>query len=53
MTAQNKWNGKDYLLIEKTDKTVTLKRKEDGYTFTIAKSEYFFSYFEKVVDRLN
>lgn len=47
MTVRNKWNKKDYLLIEKTDKTVTLKRKEDGYTFTIAKSEYYFSYSEK------
>lgn len=53
MTVRNKWNGNDYLLIEETDRTVTLKRKEDGYTFTIAKSEYFFSYLEKVVDRLN
>lgn len=53
MTARNKWNRKDYLLVEKTDKTVTLKRKKDGYTLTIAKSEYFFNYFEKVVDKLN
>ena len=53
MTARNKWNGKDYLLIEKTDKTVTLKRKEDGYTFTIAKSEYFSVILKKVVDKLN
>ena len=52
MLARNKWNNKMYEVLEITDKNVTLQR-EDGSQFTIQKSEYFFSYFEKVVDKLN
>ena len=44
--ARNKWNNKMYKVLEITDKNVTLRR-EDGRQFTIQKSEYFFSYFEK------
>ena len=46
MLVRNKWNGKMYEVMEITDKNVTLRR-EDGSQFTIQKSEYFFSYFEK------
>lgn len=46
MLVRNKWNNKKYLVLEITDKNVTLRR-EDGSQFTIQKSEYFFSYFEK------
>ena len=46
MLARNKWNNKKYLVLEITDKNVTL-RHEDGSQFTIQKPEYFFSYFEK------
>ena len=46
MTVKNKWNNKFYTLVEVTDHSVTLAR-EDGTQFTIAKSEYFFSYSEK------
>ena len=42
----NRWNHKKYLVLEITDKNVTLRR-EDGSQFTIQKSEYFFSYSEK------
>lgn len=52
MLVRNKWNNKMYEVLEITDKNVTLQR-EDGSQFTIQKSEYFFSYLEKVVDRLN
>ena len=46
MLVRNKWNSKKYLVLEITDKNVTLQR-EDGSQFTIQKSEYFFSYAEK------
>lgn len=46
MLVRNKWNNKKYLVLEITDKNVTLQR-EDGSQFTIRKSEYFFSYSEK------
>lgn len=52
MKARNKWNGKTYEVNEITDRTVTLVRDEDGYTFTILKSEYYFSYTEKAVDKV-
>ena len=45
-TVQNKWNKKTYVVLEVTDKTVTLQR-EDGTQFKIQKAEYFFNYFEK------
>ena len=44
--VRNKWNNKMYKVLEITDKNVILRR-EDGRKFTIQKSEYFFSYFEK------
>lgn len=46
MIAKNKWNGKLYKIVNIGEKDVTLQR-EDGSVFTIQKSEYFFSYFEK------
>ena len=46
MLVRNKWNDKKYLVLEITDKNVTLRRG-DGSQFTIQKSEYFFSYSEK------
>lgn len=52
MLVLNKWNHKEYKVLEVTDKTVTLERK-DGTRFTIQKSEYFFNYVEKVVDKVN
>lgn len=45
-TVKNCWNNKWYKVLEETEKTVTLER-EDGSKFTIAKSEYLFSYCEK------
>lgn len=45
MLVRNKWNKKDYTLVEVKEKTVVLKRA-DGSTFEIQKSEYFFSYSE-------
>lgn len=44
MKAINKWNKRTYVVLEVTDKTVTLQR-EDGTSFTIQKTEYVFSYF--------
>ena len=52
MLVRNKWNGKTYKVLETTDKIVKLQR-EDGTQFTIQKSEYFFNYFEKSVDKVN
>lgn len=46
MLVRNKWNGRTYKVIDTIDNMVTLER-EDGSQFTIQKSEYFFSYFEK------
>ena len=40
MLVRNKWNNKKYLVLEITDKTVTLQR-EYRSQFTIQKSEYF------------
>lgn len=52
MTAKNKWNNSEYTVIEKTEKNVTLQRK-DGTRFTISKKEYFSNYIEKYVDNIN
>ena len=46
MFVLNKWNGKQYKVIEIADKEVSLER-EDGSKFIIAKSEYFLSYYER------
>lgn len=43
MLVRNKWNGHDYKIIEDKGKEITLQR-EDGTQFTIAKSEFYFSY---------
>lgn len=45
MLVRNKWNKKNYTLVEVKEKTIVLKR-EDGSTFEIQKSEYLFSYSE-------
>lgn len=52
MLVRNKWNKREYTLIAVKDNTVVLQRT-DGSQFEIAKSEYFFSYSEKVLDKLN
>lgn len=44
MTVQNKWNGNFYEVVDDSRNEVVLKRLTDGVTFTIAKSEYVFSY---------
>lgn len=46
MLVRNKWNKKNYTLVEVKEKTVVLKRA-DGSVFEIQKSEYNFSYVEK------
>lgn len=43
MKVLNRWNRKWYTLLEVTSKEVTLQR-EDGTTFTIAKSELYADY---------
>lgn len=45
MLVRNKWNKKNYTLVEVKEKTVVLKRA-DGSTFEIQKSEYLFAYTE-------
>ena len=42
----NKWTGKTYTAKKFKDNNVTLVRDNDGYTFTIAVSELYFSYKE-------
>ena len=44
MIVQNKWNGGSYEVVDDFQNEVVLKRLSDGNTFTIAKSEYTFSY---------
>ena len=39
----NKWTGNVYMVLNMTDKEVTLRRS-DGSEFTIAKCEYYFNY---------
>lgn len=51
-TVKNKWNCKLYEVVSDNVKDITLKRLEDNKQFTIAKSEYFFSYFEKTIDKV-
>ena len=43
MKAKNKWNGKLYSIIQIEDNIVELKR-ENGTTFKISKSEFYFAY---------
>ena len=45
MTVRNKWNKKEYRVIEIKDGKVTLERP-DGSQFTIVKAEYFLNYSE-------
>ena len=42
-TAVNRWNSKEYFVVDMTDKEATLRRS-DGSEFTIAKREYYFNY---------
>lgn len=42
----NKWTGNTYTAKKFEDNNVTLVRDNDGYTFTIAVSELYFSYKE-------
>lgn len=46
MLVLNKWNGRTYKVLNVTDREVTLER-DDHTVFTIAKSEFTFSYTEK------
>lgn len=51
--VKNKWNGGFYLVVNQTDKNVTLQCCNDGRRFTITKNAFFENYFEKRVDKLN
>ena len=42
-TVINNWNRREYLVVDMTDKEVTLLRS-DVSEFTIAKCEYYFNY---------
>ena len=42
--VKNKWNGGLYEVIKETANEIELRRCSDNATFTIAKSEYNFSY---------
>ena len=42
----NKWTGNTYTAKKFKGNNVTLVRDKDGYTFTIAVSELYFSYKE-------
>lgn len=43
MNVKNKWNNKNYLVIEIGEKSVKLQR-ENGEVFEIAKSDFLFNY---------
>jgi len=45
MVIRNKWNGKEYKLIESCNGLVTLERT-DGTRFTIKRAEYYENYYE-------
>ena len=51
-TVINRWNRREYLVVEQKDGMVTLHRV-DGSRFVIEKKEYFFNYREKTVDKIN
>lgn len=44
MIVLNKWNNKVYEVISQDENKVELRRCADNSCFTIAKSEYAFSY---------
>jgi hypothetical protein len=44
MIVKNKWNGGLYEVIDDSKNEIVLKKLSDNATFTIAKSEYAFSY---------
>lgn len=50
MLVRNKWNGKEYKVIEDKDNSVTLERS-DGTQFTIKRVEYYENYMEINNDR--
>ena len=50
MVVRNRWNGKEYKLIESDDNSVTLERS-DGTQFTIKRAEYYENYMEIDNDR--
>lgn len=45
MVVKNRWNGKEYKLIESDDNSVTLERS-DGTRFMIKRVEYYENYYE-------
>ena len=45
MIVRNKWNGKEYKVIECEDSSVTLERS-DGTLFIIKRAEYYENYYE-------
>lgn len=44
MIVKNKWNGGLYEVVKDSGDKIELKRLSDEVVFTIAKSEYTFSY---------
>ena len=50
MVVKNRWNGKEYKLIESDNNSVTLERS-DGTQFTIKRVEYYENYMEINNDR--
>ena len=51
-TVMNKWNRKEYEVLEIKEGKVKLRRK-DGSVFTIQEKEYHANYLEKGVDKVN
>lgn len=51
-TVINRWNRREYLVVEQKDGMVMLQR-DDGSRFVIEKKEYFFNHKEKAVDKIN
>lgn len=43
MKAKNKWNGKEYEVVEMNGNVITLKRA-DGSLLKISRQEFLFSY---------
>ena len=53
MIVKNKWNRGLYEVVDDSKNEIVLKRLSDNTTFTIAKSEYIFSYkpYTKTVEK--
>lgn len=53
MIVLNKWNNKEYTILNEDEKLIELKRNDDNKIITINKSEFNFSYSYVIKKRKN